>query len=606
LTTIPEGAEVFVQPYAAAPDAGWESLGRTPLKGVRLPIGVFQIRIDKEGYEPRTLAATNPSALLGNATNRLAAPVVTQLTRAGSASGMVEIPSGAFPVSLNAFSTTDPIPLDAYWIDRFEVSNEQYRQFVDANGYAHAAYWEDLPFELAGRRVSWDQAVAIFRDSTGAHGPATWVSGRYPRGTGANPVGGVSWYEAVAYCRSQRKMLPTLYHWRRAALAPDEMFSPLAPAILERSNFEQRGPADVGTFRGLGPYGTFDMAGNVREWSWNEARPGDRWIQGGSWREPEYMLVVPDRVPALDRSPINGFRCARYGTEIPERLLARLDRPFLQLPARAAIPELFDVFKSQYQPITAPLNQRVEAIDASHTNWTKEKMSFDAGYEDARVATYLFIPKTAKPPFQAVVYFPGRSSFVGRSRSDALQPDILEFVVDSGRVLVWPIYQGSYERWIPTATPSAAGRRLLSDWRQDLARVLDVLSQRPDIDATRIAYLGLSYGASVPVPLLALEDRFKAVVLMSAAGGGVPGFADADALDYLGRITMPVLLLSGKHDFVFPLETIGKPLFARLGTRPENKRHVVFDAGHMMFPRGPMNREVLGWLDRYLGPVTRP
>jgi pimeloyl-ACP methyl ester carboxylesterase len=190
--------------------------------------------------------------------------------------------------------------------------------------------------------------------------------------------------------------------------------------------------------------------------------------------------------------------------------------------------------------------------------------------------------------------------------SDALQPDFLDFVVRSGRAVVWPIYKGSYERWIPTATPSVDQRRLLFAWRQDLARLLDVLSHRDDIDAERIAYLGLSYGASVPVALLALEDRFKAVILMSGAMGGVPGFVDADALNYAGHITMPLLLLSGRHDFVFPLEIAAKPMFDRIGTPIDRKRHVVFDAGHMMFPRGLMIDEVVSWLNRHLGSVAGP
>jgi pimeloyl-ACP methyl ester carboxylesterase len=102
---------------------------------------------------------------------------------------------------------------------------------------------------------------------------------------------------------------------------------------------------------------------------------------------------------------------------------------------------------------------------------------------------------------------------------------------------------------------------------------------------------------------LSLETRFTAVVLMSAGMGGVPGFPDADPLNYAGHITMPLLLLSGEHDFVYPLETVAKPLFERIGTNADQKRHVVFDAGHMMFPRGPMTEEILAWLNRYLGPV---
>jgi formylglycine-generating enzyme required for sulfatase activity/dienelactone hydrolase len=604
LATAPEGADVSVRPYES--QAGpWQHLGRTPLNHVRLPLGVFEFRIEADGYDPQHLASPNPSTLLGNATNRLAAPMVLSLPPAGSARGMVPVPGGSFPVSLNAFSTTDAVTLEPFMIDKFEVTNEQYTEFVQSGGYGRGEYWHGLPFQSDdGRRVPAAEAVAEFRDTTGAPGPATWASGHYAPGTGDRPVAGVSWYEAVAYCRFRGQVLPTIYHWRRAALAPDEMFSPLAPAVIAQSNFGRSGPASVGTFRGLGPYGTYDMAGNVKEWSWNEAQPGHRWIQGGAWSDQQYMLVVRDSAPPSDRAPTNGFRCAKYGeTPVPEELFRPVNRSNPRTDRSAPVPELFETFRNQYLPITVPLNPRVESSDTSANDWIKEKISFDAGYEDTRVTAYLFLPKHVRPPYEVVVYFPGRSSFVGKMPSDALQPDFLDFVVRSGRAVVWPIYKGSYDRWIPTATPSVEQRRLLFDWRQDLSRLLDVLSQRADIDAERMAYLGLSYGASVPVPLLALEDRFKAVVLMSAGMGGVPGFADTDALNYAGHITMPLLLLSGRHDFVYPLETVAKPMFERIGTLNDRKRHVVFDAGHMMFPRGPMIQEILGWLDRHLGSV---
>ena len=604
LTTIPDGADVYVRPYAADGDR-WQRLGQTPLERVRLPLGVFELRIEKRGYEPQRLSAPNPSTLLGNATNRLAAPVVIRLPPLGATPGMVAIPGGAFPVSLNAFSTTDPIALDPYTIDRYAVTNAQSQEFADAGGYARAEYWSAFPFELKGRSVSWRDAVAEFRDATGAPGPATWASGRYPEGTGREPVRGVSWYEAAAYCTFRGQTLPTVYHWRRAALSPDEMFAPLAPSIIRHSNLGTSGPAAVGTFTGVGPHGAYDMAGNVREWAWNEARPGSRWIQGGAWSEPAYMLVVPDRAPASDRSPINGFRCAQYGARpIPDRLRAPIVRsPPNNWAVRAVSDDVFEVFRRQLLPIAAPLHARIESVDATNDGWVKQKISFDTGYEDARTAMYLFLPKGAKPPYQAVVYFPGRSSFVGRMSSDALQPEFLDFVVRSGRALVWPVYRGSYERWIPTAAGSAEVRRLLFDWRQDLSRVIDVLSERPDIDDERIAFLGLSYGATAPMPLLALEERLRTAVLLSAGFTTLPGSPESDPQHYAARITLPVLLLSGREDFVFPLETSAKPLFARLGAPADAKRHVIFDAGHMMFPRGRMVEEVLGWLDRYLGIV---
>jgi eukaryotic-like serine/threonine-protein kinase len=184
----------------------------------------------------------------------------------------------------------------------------------------------------------------------------------------------------------------------------------------------------------------------------------------------------------------------------------------------------------------------------------------------------------------------------------------VDFIVSSGRALVWPGYKGSYERWDPFLNlegdeNSRVMRTRMFEWRQDLGRTIDLLSSRQDIDANRVAYLGISFGASVPLPLLALESRLKTAVLLA------PGFSfralppEADGVNYASRITMPVLMVGGRHDYVLPYEMTQRPLFEQLGTPANQKRHVVFEAGHVNFPRAELIREVLAWLDRYLGPV---
>lgn len=119
-----------------------------------------------------------------------------------------------------------------------------------------------------------------------------------------------------------------------------------------------------------------------------------------------------------------------------------------------------------------------------------------------------------------------------------------------------------------------------------------------------MAYIGLSFGASMQLPLLALEPRFKTALLLA------PGFTyrevppEADAINYMPRVTVPVLMIGGRQDYVLPLEEAQKPLFERIGTPPEHKKHVVFDAGHIAdYPRGQTVREMITWLDRYLGRV---
>jgi dipeptidyl aminopeptidase/acylaminoacyl peptidase len=79
---------------------------------------------------------------------------------------------------------------------------------------------------------------------------------------------------------------------------------------------------------------------------------------------------------------------------------------------------------------------------------------------------------------------------------------------------------------------------------------------------------------------------------------------EADPFNFASRVKAPTLMLNGRHDFIFPLESSQLPLYRLLGTPGKDKRHVVFEAAHGLGGhRTGMVREVLGWLDRYLGPI---
>ena len=121
--------------------------------------------------------------------------------------------------------------LDGFYIDRYEVTNRQYKEFVDKGGGTAIAGTGSSLFSGNGKALNWEQAMAEFVDQTGRPGPFTWQARAYPEGQEAYPVSGVSWYEAAAYAEYAGRSLPTATHWATAM----GVGTPLLAGALARS-----------------------------------------------------------------------------------------------------------------------------------------------------------------------------------------------------------------------------------------------------------------------------------------------------------------------------------------------------------------------------------
>ncbi|MEE9295443.1 MAG: SUMF1/EgtB/PvdO family nonheme iron enzyme, partial [Phycisphaerae bacterium] len=609
ITTDPADAEIYFKDYSA-PDGEWAYLGRSPLARIRFPIGVFRWRIRKEGYETVETVHATPEAASG-----LDSVLSVTLHERGSVPPtMARVSARRLRVDLGYLRRTEALDAPAYLIDKYEVTNAQFKEFVDAGGYTNRDYWKhDIVTD--GTAVPWDAAMAAFRDRTGRRGPATWEAGTYPDGQENYPVGGISWYEAVAYAEFVGKSLPTVYHWSSAADTDH------AQIIIAHSNYGGE-PAPVGSHPGVGAHGLYDMAGNVREWCWNaeDDSRSARYILGGGWGDPSYVFRVADSRPPWDRSPENGVRLVEYigGEEaVPQTAFRPLPRSYFDFRTVTPVSdEQFQFYRDQlYAYDRTELHAAIESVDESVPLWRKEKITFDAAYGGEQVTAYLFTPNGIEPPYQTVIYFP---TGIARSRNNSDQIDrqqglhsyFWEFLVMSGRALLYPVYKGTYERRFPRGSPSSSEAPVANrDWRiqlsKDFRRSIDYLETRSDIDQERLAYYGVSWGANMGPINVALEDRVRTAVFL-LGGFGAQLRPDADPVNFAPHVRIPVLMINGEHDYAFPIKTSAFPMFDFLGTPDEDKMHRVYPGGHGMWGHfgHQARQEILDWLDRYLGPVN--
>ena len=610
IITTPLGAKVYIGEY---PDKSprWKYLGRSPIEHARIPFGTYRWRVEKAGFSTLDVVRSNdlPSLWVDPAALPMGRMGFTLHRKGSFPADMVWIPSAEL-TQCDIFHGERSIPsAPAFLIDKHEVTNRQYKQFADIGGYRRQEFWQEA-FVKDGQVLTWPQAMELFRDKSGNPGPAGWKNGTYPPGQGDYPVGGVSWYEAAAYARFRGKDLPTIFHWLMAAGVDDSPYR-----VTRHSNFDGVA-APVGHYPGMGRFGLYDAAGNVREWCYNaiEGENEVRSILGGACSDNEYIFVAGEVRSPWDRNAGNGLRCAMYpgGKQtVPSLAFSPVPRKHRDWEHFTPVAdEVFDSYiNTWYKYDRTELNSRIESVDRDRDVWRRERVTFDAAYPNERVIAYLHLPNGVKPPYQAVIWYPG-----GEARDspwdDRAHKREMTAILESGRAVIVPFYKGTYERRLdgPLYPPDGIlSRNLYVQESQDMRRTIDYLETRDDIDTGRLAFVGISWGGQVGSLMIAVESRFKTGILLLGGICACERHPASDPANFAPRVRIPILMINGREDSLFPYETAQKPLFNLLGTPEPLKKHVLFPGGHGIPSECHKEyyEEIVNWLDRYLGPVDR-
>ena len=593
LQTHPEGAKVSWTDYNK-PKGKWKILGITPLQNIRVPYGYKRIKIEKDGFNTVLLTSLY---ILGPGPERS-----IKLDSVGVLpDNMVRIPSRIAWTSLYTLDSYKGKLVEEFLIDRYEVTNKEYKRFVDSGGYNNKSYWS-FPIYSKGKEMSWESAMSLFVDKTGKQGPADWEVGYYPDGQEDYPVAGISWYEASAYAAFTGKKLPTVYHWSSVA----ETYN--SSNIIPFSNFNKKSTVPVGSMEGISSFGIYDLAGNVREWCYNETEvKGESYILGGGWNDPAYAFMDAGSQSSLNRSLSNGFRCIKElkGDSIFVSLSYPIKREYRDYNKEKPVNDrTFNIILRQYSYDKLPLNTKLMEIENPGI-WKINKVTIDAGYNDERLDVYLFLPKDGHPPYQPVIYWEGSGAiFTNVFRISDMEG--FAFLARSGRALVFPILKSTYNRKDALDSDYPAETVFYKDhvimWRKDIGRTIDYLETRSDILSDKIGYFGWSWGGIMGGIIPAVEKRIKAIVLTGVGMVTMKTLPEVDHINFLPRVYQPVLIMNGKYDMFFPVEISQIPFFNLLGTPSKEKSIKIYDSGHLV-PKSELIKETLVWFDKYLGPV---
>jgi serine/threonine protein kinase/dienelactone hydrolase len=565
-------------------------------------------KIEKDGYESAELMGWISMEVKPLLAKRGSLPDRMLLIRCGSDPWY-----NAVRLQLDGYEHPEYVEIGDFLLDKYEVTNREYKLFADSGGYGKAEYWKH-PFIKEGHALNRDEALKLLCDKTGRPGPATWEFGTYPEGQDDFPVGGVSWYEASAYGEFAGKSLPSVYHWDKAASI---MFS---GEVIAGSNIGSKNVAPVGSYkRSIGEWGTYDMAGNVREWSSSTVEGEDlRFALGGAWNDPAYFFVEPNPRPSFDRSPENGFRCMKLMKK--ENDSDKLFPPLKPSPAhdwsreKQISDEEFDTWMDfiSYQPTA--LNPKTESTSEDSPYWRIEKISFDAAYDNERMSAFLFLPKKSAPPYQTVVIWPPVDPLYISAAPDPrlFAPNLWDYLVRDGRAVLYPILKGTFDRGGRAASLDGAemwklisNRNLIIKQMQDIMRSIDLLESRNDIIKSKIALYGFSWGAYMGPMACAVERRLKAGIIISGQLLTNKEFGSSH-LGWCRRCLTPMLMISGEFDSTFRFKDRQEPFFQALGTPASDKKHVILPDGHVLTTQwNSVIRESLAWLDKYFGPVKK-
>ena len=493
-----------------------------------------------------------------------------------------------FLANTNYSKSHENLLIKPFYMDKYEVSNKEYKEFVDYGGYYKKEFW---PTHLMHneKKINFSDVKTSFVDQTNFPSPKGWVEGTYENGKDLFPVSGISWYEAYAYAKFRNMSLPSVAEWFYA-FDRNRPERALKNANINSYNYtKSRIESNSENNNGI-----YDMAGNVREWVSNNIIDNhSRGILGGSFADDTYVPFDFYSQNAWNRSSYNGVRLVKKiepdnSGEIfykREKLRNFYENYITTEKEWALIESLFmyDKNKINFEQLNT-FKVTGQKFYCTSSNIIASNMTMPVHHLKAN-------PKIKSK--KALIYFPGSNALY---RDKINYPTWMTEMVNSGIDVIFPEYLSTYSRQDGMKTDigntSMNYRDHLITWVKEVRYAVDYAIQ----NGYEPHYFGVSWGGQVGVNILAIEDRFKTGILYV---GGISLDNVREEIQpekYAARINTPTLLLNGRYDFYFPYQSSQLPLFNLMNLDNKNKRHVVVDYAHYV-PMHIVKEETLKWIN---------
>ena len=496
--------------------------------------------------------------------------------------------------------TDNTIP--AYGVSETEVSNHQYKEFIEDGGYEKPVFW-DFPININGKQYSFDKTIGLFTDKFGKSGPKNWTYGDFPEGEENFPVRGISWFEARAYANYKGLSVPNIFQWLDAAQLSG--FTAKLPDISD-SNYNSNTPREV-NFKINNSKILPNIAGNVREWVINSHGVDRKAILGGSYDTNEYTFNSFYSLSPFNRSIQNGLRLVKNfqdgSLSNDSFVVEHIERNF-NLEKNVS-DEVFEVYKSQFDYPDVPLKVEVNEIELSNKKYNIKKFEMPTPYKsDEKLYGYIINSKKFEKMSKPIIEFPGAwALFSNNLTIDDYIIKEKKYLLDEGFSIIIPVYYNTWDRektikdWWPDETEEY--KNTIIKIGKDFKRVIDFLETRDNLDMNKLSYMGYSWGSVTSNILLAIENRVKSAALFVGGLMLQKSRKEIESHLYVRRIKIPFLHIVGKLDGIFEYEDSFLPWNELISTPEKDKSIIILEKTGHGLPKDVMIENHLKFLNKY-------